>query len=107
MLSFFRRRRGDRPSPAHETVPCPHCGAEVRATAAACRACGYDWEADLEGGESYAEDEFDYDDYLAREFGSDGAGGGIRGSSLTARQQAIALLLVIVFVLALLAPLWF
>ena len=53
---------------------CPHCGARVRARAKFCRECGASEESGWgeEGNEDstgYGEDEdFDYDDYLRREF---------------------------------------
>ena len=65
-----------------EFFNCPHCGAPVPCGALACRACGSDaqtgwkenadvWEADIPTG--YAtDDEFDYDDYIRREFSSQG-----------------------------------
>ena len=99
MLSFFRRRRGDRPSPAHETVPCPHCGAAVRATAAACRACGYDGEEDHD--DSYEED-FDYDQFIEDEFSDQAI-----SSTLKPWQRAVVLTLVIAFAATLLWPLLF
>ncbi len=69
-------RKGDRPS---DHFVCPHCGAEVSARARVCRECGSDaetgwsedadkWGADVPTG--YAEDdEFDYDEFVRREFG--------------------------------------
>jgi len=59
----------------HEYFECPFCGASVPLGAAACRECGSDeetgWSSDafdtpLEGG--YADDDFDYDDFVRREF---------------------------------------
>ncbi|MBT3378234.1 MAG: hypothetical protein HN742_38280 [Lentisphaerae bacterium] len=60
------------------TFTCPHCGAEVRAGALACQACGSDaetgWTVHGDVGPSgYAGDaDFDYDDFVRREFGGDG-----------------------------------
>ncbi|MFV1966894.1 MAG: zinc ribbon domain-containing protein [Pirellulaceae bacterium] len=62
-----------------DTFPCPHCGAEVRAGASFCRACGASddsgwneedsWSDDASGtGCSEAVDDFDYDEYIRREF---------------------------------------
>ena len=63
---------------------CPHCGARVVKGAAACRECGSDaqtgwsdganvWEADVPTG--YGPDnDFDYDEYLRREFPSNADG---------------------------------
>jgi hypothetical protein len=54
---------------------CPHCGADVPARARFCRHCGAsddsgwnDGEADDGLSAADAEDDFDYDDYLRREF---------------------------------------
>ena len=60
-----------------EYFTCPHCGADVPVGALACRECGSDaetgwsedadaWNADTSGG--YGDDEFDYGEFLAREF---------------------------------------
>ena len=50
---------------------CPHCGAEVPADAAFCRACGASddsgWD-DSAWTEDEDADDFEYDEYLAREF---------------------------------------
>jgi len=58
---------------------CPHCGAEVKAGARACPECGSDaetgwsedadkWAGDLPTGYGQ-DDEFDYDEFVRREFG--------------------------------------
>jgi hypothetical protein len=53
---------------------CPHCGAELPAGAKFCRQCGASdesgWnEGDAgENGDLAAEDDFDYQDFLRREF---------------------------------------
>lgn len=53
---------------------CPHCGATLRAGATFCRHCGATpesgWNDDDEGlaEGGYGEDDFDYDDYVEREF---------------------------------------
>jgi len=61
-----------------ETFSCPNCGADVTRGASFCRACGATdesgWNADddfaaesMSGG--YGDDpDFDYDEFLAREF---------------------------------------
>ena len=61
-----------------EFFDCPHCGEPVEVGALSCRACGSDaetgwseeaaeWETDTSTG--YAdEDEFDYADFVRREF---------------------------------------
>ncbi len=58
---------------------CPHCGAEVRAGARACPECGSDdatgwsedadkWGAGIPSGYG-DEDDFDYEEFVRREFG--------------------------------------
>jgi predicted nucleic acid-binding Zn ribbon protein len=57
---------------------CPVCGAEVPPGARACPECGADdttgWNEDraVYDGLDLPDDEFDYDEYLAREFGNAG-----------------------------------
>jgi hypothetical protein len=50
---------------------CPHCGGRVKSTASACPHCGSDdqtgWSNHEDASESY-EDDFDYDEYIEREF---------------------------------------
>jgi len=53
---------------------CPNCGAEVPPKAKACPECGADeqtgWsEAAHEGGLDLPDQNFDYDDFVKREFG--------------------------------------
>jgi hypothetical protein len=54
---------------------CPHCGAEVPANAKACPGCGADertaWseEAEQQGSE-YPEEDFNYEDFVRKEFGN-------------------------------------
>ncbi|MEO8497067.1 MAG: zinc ribbon domain-containing protein [Planctomycetota bacterium] len=56
---------------APESFDCPVCGAEVAAGASFCRECGASdesgWSDEAEEGFA-TDDEFDYDDYLEREF---------------------------------------
>ena len=52
---------------------CPHCGAEVPNTAEACPECGSDeqtgWSTEGQsGGLDLPDEEFDYNDYVKREF---------------------------------------
>jgi hypothetical protein len=60
---------------ANDYFHCPHCGARVAAGAASCRECGAsdesgwgepEWNEDSAGYNE--DDDFDYDDYLRREF---------------------------------------
>jgi hypothetical protein len=53
---------------------CPNCGAEVPRGARACPECGSDektgWSEDAHtGGLDLPEENFDYDDFVKREFG--------------------------------------
>ncbi len=53
---------------------CPNCGASVPRNAKACPQCGADeetgWSEDAQtGGLDLPDDEFDYGDFVAREFG--------------------------------------
>jgi hypothetical protein len=62
-----------------EYFDCPHCGAEVRVGSSSCRECGSDaetgwsedallWQADIPTASGDADDDFDYDEFIAREF---------------------------------------
>lgn len=64
---------------SRDCFTCPHCGADVPVGAPACRECGSDaetgwsedadvWSADIPTGYD-EEDEFDYEGFVAREFG--------------------------------------
>ncbi len=75
-----------RPNSDDDWYACPHCGAELATTATFCRECGSSsdsgWSDETDddyGEESYVEDgyggdgyeqddEFDYDEYVRREF---------------------------------------
>ena len=53
---------------------CPHCGAEVPPNSQACPECGADentgWSEEVESGNlDLPEENFDYEDFLKREFG--------------------------------------
>ncbi|MCB9941856.1 MAG: zinc ribbon domain-containing protein [Planctomycetaceae bacterium] len=53
---------------------CPCCGAEVSGNARFCRECGASGDSgwNLEEEEGFADDDdFDYDDFLEREFGTE------------------------------------
>ncbi len=61
----------------HPPAPsvCPVCGADVHPNALACRECGADhnsgWrkDADTYDGLDLPDEEFDYDEFVRREFG--------------------------------------
>ena len=58
-------------------MTCPQCGAEVPAKARACPECGSDeqtgWSEQAETGDlDLPDQEFDYNDYVKREFGGQG-----------------------------------
>ena len=68
-----------RPRRRDDYFVCPHCGAQVRTGARACPECGSDektgwsedadkWAAGIPTGYA-SEDEFDYKDFVRREFG--------------------------------------
>lgn len=81
---------------------CPFCGANLSPNATVCRRCGasdeYGWNSvennidDLHA--DYGEDDFDYDDFVAREFPQHAAesGGPRNGPSMTTRFVILALL---------------
>jgi hypothetical protein len=58
--------------------PCPNCDAEVPRNARACPGCGADWttgwneDGDDAGGLDLPEDDFDYDEFVQREFDASG-----------------------------------
>lgn len=69
---------------------CPHCGAKVAAGAGFCRACGASAESgwnDDEIGRA-EDDDFDYDDFVRREFPDDAP-----SEPLSARKLLIALVI--------------
>ena len=97
-----------RPRRDPETFDCPHCGAPVAVDAISCRECGSDAETgwsdeagdalDIDGG--YDDDgEFDYDDFVRREF-PDQAG------PRSARQTIARWLIAAVVVLVCLGLVW-
>jgi uncharacterized membrane protein YvbJ len=61
-----------RQHPEPDDFVCPHCGADVPEDADFCRVCGASVDSGWDDGDwgEYEEDEddFDYDDYLRREF---------------------------------------
>lgn len=58
---------------------CPSCGAEVSLNARGCRECGMmkedgRWlESEIYDGLDLPDDDFDYDEFVAREFGGEKA----------------------------------
>ena len=80
---------------------CPNCGADVPPKAKVCPECGAcedtGW-AEEAGYESthLEENEFDYDEFVAREFGE---GGRARGKSLHIIWVIVALLLILFFLI--------
>jgi hypothetical protein len=78
------------------TVPCPHCGAEIRSDAKFCRHCGSSdsdgWQDDDDYGTDM--DDFDYDQFVEDNF----------SSSVTTTQtrplwRLVAVLLLVLFLL--------
>ena len=61
--------------PQNNTFPCPFCGADVREGAKVCRACGASddcgWNADEDHAHAGPDDDFDYDEFVAREFANE------------------------------------
>jgi uncharacterized membrane protein YvbJ len=47
---------------------CPHCGKNVRVGAKACPHCGSDDETGWSADDPEYEDDFDYDEFVSREF---------------------------------------
>jgi hypothetical protein len=56
---------------SHDYFRCPQCNGEVRVGAAACPHCGSDDETGWSEDADVEEDDFDYDEYVAREFPDD------------------------------------
>ena len=99
----MNEREPERPKAA--PFDCPHCGAAVPHGAAACPECGSDsstgWAEDADtAGAGIAggygdDDDFDYDEFVEREFGGKaGQGGGLRS------QERVFIVIVLVIVAA-------
>ena len=78
---------------------CSNCGADVPPRAKSCPECGAcentGWAEDAGYESTHLEkDEFDYDDFVAREFGE---GGRPRGKSLNIIWVIVALFLILFF----------
>ena len=75
---------------------CPHCGQEVKQGARSCPHCGSDkdtgWSDDAETTDTYSFNEEDYQDAVAREFGS-------ARRQFTARQVLTAVVVLLVLAL--------
>ena len=60
--------------PAEPPDICAHCGADIHPNARACPQCGADestgWEEEYAPDLGLDEDEFDYDEFVEREFGT-------------------------------------
>ena len=83
---------------------CPNCGAEVPRNAKACPECGSceetGWSEGAAGsGLDLPDDEFDYDDFVAREFGE----GKPRQRPNTKFWYIIGILVVVIFLILLFA----
>jgi hypothetical protein len=60
------------------TVPCPHCGEEIRADAKFCQHCGssdadgwrdeYGDDAGDDAGDDVGDDDFDYEEFVEENF---------------------------------------
>lgn len=73
---------------------CPHCGETVKSGARHCRHCGADDECgwNLNDTDDYdADEEFDYDEFIAREF-PDSTDAQSHGSSIWIHLEIIAIL---------------
>lgn len=53
---------------ADTTVPCPHCGGEIAATASSCRHCGSSDQDGWRDDDIGVDDDFDYDDFVDENF---------------------------------------
>ena len=85
------------------TVPCPHCGADIRADATFCRHCGSsdsdgwreDWAGDDEG------EDFDYDSFVEEHFSDR-----LASTTLAPLWRLVVLLLLLSFVVWILLLYW-
>ena len=89
-----------------DTFDCPHCGEELPLGMKRCRTCGASddcgWEeaeAQYADGRYDSDDDFDYDDFIAREFGTDG------GPPLAETRDLQFRLVILGIVVAMLLPL--
>jgi hypothetical protein len=82
--------------------PCPHCGFDLPPNARVCRECGFSDDY-VDSGDSYDphDDDFDYDDFVARAFPQHGEA----DSPASGRQMWIRMIILAIigsFVLSLL-----
>jgi len=78
---------------------CPHCGAEVRAGADVCRECGASDESGWGEDDHSWDDDFDYDEFISREFPS-------RSTSKAPRYSRRCLVIVVVLLVCFALLLW-
>lgn len=81
-----------------ESFICPNCGAEVAAGATFCRECGASDDAGWsDDGDDELDDDFDYDEFVHREFPQHAPA----GSRTTAKQWMIRLIVIVLCLLLL------
>ena len=81
---------------------CPHCGAELPASATFCRECGSSEDSGWNKGDEHArDDDFDYDEYVAREFPQHASA----SAKLQLRNWFVVLVVLVLALLILLASL--
>ncbi|MEM8668836.1 MAG: zinc ribbon domain-containing protein [Planctomycetota bacterium] len=82
-------------------VPCPTCGADIRADASFCRHCGAsdsdDWNEDGDWEEDH--DEFDYDEFVQNEFGQGEPGQSVTNTNTAPIWRLVAVILLIMIAL--------
>lgn len=82
---------------------CPHCGAEVPRNARACPECGSDektgWSENAQGQRlGLPDEEFNYDEFVKEEFGSERQRPQVRPRGIPWLWWAVALALVVIFI---------
>ena len=86
---------------------CPHCGYALPANASRCRQCGasaeYGWDSvdgDIDDFEPDSlEDDFDYDEFVAREFPEHAEGHAKTGQGLSMASRWVVLALLVSLIL--------
>ena len=77
-------------------VPCPHCGADIRADAKSCRHCGSSdddgWRDELDADDD--NEDFDYDSFVEDNFSS-----GLTNKKTAPLWRFVAVLLLLSFVI--------